>query len=423
MIILTAMDAFDFNAPLVFSVSSLNNYLRELLETDEILQDLWVRGEISNFSQPRSGHLYFTLKDSEAQIRCVMWKNAALRLRFSPSDGMQVEAHGAMSVYPAQGQVQLYLDLMRPAGEGALYQEFLRLKARLDAEGLFDPAHKRPLPRLPRHIGVVSSATGAALQDILQTLTRRLPILRVSVAPSPVQGVEAPPGIIAALRQLNQLPDLDLIILARGGGSIEDLWAFNDENVARAVYNSRVPVISGVGHETDFTIVDFVADLRAPTPTAAAELATPITAQELSLSLQAALETLDARLDGRLNTARQGLALAQAELRRASPRAGVQNALQRLDEVHARLERLGRSQLEIRSLRLANAENRLDALNPLAVLRRGFAIITDQTSGSLISRAAQTHPAQGVYLRVQDGTIPAQVTTMPTGAEKDASNP
>ena len=416
------MDAFDFNAPLVFSVTSLNNYLRELLETDEVLQDLWVRGEISNFSQPRSGHLYFTLKDREAQIRCVMWKNAAMRLRFSPADGMQVEAHGAMSIYPAQGQVQLYVDALRPAGEGALYQEFLRLKARLEAEGLFDPARKRPLPRLPRHIGVVTSATGAALQDILQTLSRRLPILKVSVAPSPVQGAEAPAGIMAALHRLNQLPDLDLIILARGGGSIEDLWAFNDENVARAIYDSRVPIISGVGHETDFTIADFVADLRAPTPTAAAELATPVTAQELSMSLRAASEALDARLEGLLNTARQQLALAQAELRRASPRAVVQNALQRLDEMQSRLDRLILNQLEIRGLRLANSQSRLDALSPQAVLQRGYAIITDQNSGSLISRKAQTRPLQGIFLRVQDGIIPAQVTATPTGAENDASN-
>ena len=411
------MYAFDLNAPLIFSVTALNNYLRELLETDEVLQDLWVRGEISNFSQPRSGHLYFTLKDSEAQIRCVMWKNSALRLRFSPADGMQVEGHGLMSVYPAQGQVQLYLDALRPAGEGALYQEFLRLKARLETEGLFDPDHKRPLPGLPRHIGVVTSATGAALQDILQTLSRRLPILRVSVAPSPVQGAEAPPGIISALRLLNQLSDLDLIILARGGGSIEDLWAFNDENVARAIYNSRVPVITGVGHETDFTIADFVADLRAPTPTGAAELATPITAQELSLSLRAASEQLDARLNALLGGARQSLALAQAELRRGSPRAVVQNALQRLDEIVARLERLGSNQLDARSLRLDASIKRLNALSPQAVLQRGYAIITDQLSGALISRAAQAQPGQGLVLRVQDGVIPARVTTKPTGAE------
>jgi exodeoxyribonuclease VII large subunit len=411
------MDAFDFNAALIFSVTSLNNYLRELLETDEVLQDLWVRGEISNFSQPRSGHLYFTLKDSEAQIRCVMWKNSALRLRFSPADGMQVEGHGAMSIYPAQGQVQLYLDALRPAGEGALYQEFLRLKARLEAEGLFDPEHKRPLPSLPRHIGVVTSPTGAALQDILQTLSRRLPILRVTIAPTPVQGAEAPPGIVAALRHLNQLEDLDLIILARGGGSIEDLWAFNDESVARAIYNSRVPVISGVGHETDFTIADFVADLRAPTPTGAAELATPITAQELSLSLRSASDQLDARLNELLSSARQSLALAQAELRRSSPRAFLQNALQRLDETQARLERLGHNQLEARNLRLASSVSRLNALSPQAVLRRGYAIITDQHSGVLISRASQTQPGQELLLRLQDGLIPAQVTAKPTGAE------
>ncbi|HNW95769.1 MAG TPA: exodeoxyribonuclease VII large subunit [Anaerolineaceae bacterium] len=417
LVILTRMDAFDFNAALIFSVTSLNNYLRELLETDEVLQDLWVRGEISNFSQPRSGHLYFTLKDSEAQIRCVMWKNSALRLRFSPADGMQVEGHGAMSIYPAQGQVQLYLDALRPAGEGALYQEFLRLKARLEAEGLFDPEHKRPLPSLPRHIGVVTSPTGAALQDILQTLSRRLPILRVTIAPTPVQGAEAPPGIVAALRHLNQLEDLDLIILARGGGSIEDLWAFNDESVARAIYNSRVPVISGVGHETDFTIADFVADMRAPTPTGAAELATPITAQELSLSLRAASDQLDARLNELLSSARQSLALAQAELRRSSPRAFLQNALQRLDETQARLERLGHNQLEARNLRLASSVSRLNALSPQAVLRRGYAIITDQHSGVLISRASQTQPGQELLLRLQDGLIPAQVTAKPTGAE------
>ena len=257
------MEGFDFFQPIVFTVTALNAYLRELLETDEVLQDLWVRGEISNFSQPRSGHLYFTLKDSEAAMRCVMWKPSAMRLRFAPADGMLVEAHGALSIYPAQGQVQLYVDALRPAGEGALYQEFLRLRARLEAEGLFDPSHKRPLPRLPKHIGVITSATGAALHDILQTLNRRLPTLRVTVAPTPVQGVDAPAGIIAALKRLNALPDLDLIILARGGGSIEDLWAFNDENVARAIYASRIPIISGVGHETDFTIADFVADPRA----------------------------------------------------------------------------------------------------------------------------------------------------------------
>jgi len=353
------MEGFDFFQPIVFTVTALNAYLRELLETDEVLQDLWVRGEISNFSQPRSGHLYFTLKDPESAMRCVMWKPSAMRLRFTPKDGMLVEAHGAMSIYPAQGQVQLYVDAMRPAGEGALYQEFLRLRAQLEAEGLFDPSHKRPLPRLPKHIGVITSATGAALHDILQTLNRRLPTLHVTVAPTPVQGVEAPAGIIAALQRLNALPDLDLIILARGGGSIEDLWAFNDEGVARAIFASRYPVISGVGHETDFTIADFVADLRAPTPTGAAELAT-----------QSAEAQLAELINRRLEDLKQALQLAQSELRHTSPRLRILNNIQSLDELQGRLERSIQQQLQRKQNYLANASDRLDSLNPQAAQAR-----------------------------------------------------
>ena len=404
------MEGFDFFQPIVFTVTALNAYLRELLETDEVLQDLWVRGEISNFSQPRSGHLYFTLKDSESAMRCVMWKPSAMRLRFTPTDGMLVEAHGAMSIYPAQGQVQLYVDALRPAGEGALYQEFLRLRAQLEAEGLFDPSRKRPLPRLPKHIGVVTSATGAALHDILQTLNRRLPTLRVTVAPTSVQGVEAPAGIIAALKRLNSLPDLDLIILARGGGSIEDLWAFNDEGVARAIFASRYPVISGVGHETDFTIADFVADLRAPTPTGAAELATPITKEELRAALQGAEAQLTELINRQLEDLKQARQLAQSELRRTSPRLRILNNIQRLDELQGRLERAIQQQLQRKQNYLANAGDRLASLNPQAVLKRGYAIITDQATGQIISHTRQAVPWQPVWLQVQDGSIPAQIT-------------
>ena len=404
------MEGFDFFQPIVFTVTALNAYLRELLETDEVLQDLWVRGEISNFSQPRSGHLYFTLKDSESAMRCVMWKLSAMRLRFTPTDGMLVEAHGAMSIYPAQGQVQLYVDALRPAGEGAHYQEFLRLRAQLEAEGLFDPSHKRALPRLPKHIGVVTSATGAALHDILQTLTRRLPTLRVTVAPTPVQGVEAPAGIIAALKRLNSLPDLDLIILARGGGSIEDLWAFNDEGVARAIFASRYPVISGVGHETDFTIADFVADLRAPTPTGAAELATPITKDELRAALQGADAQLTELINRQLENLKQALLLAESELRRNSPLQRILNNIQRLDELQGRLERAIQQQLQRKQNYLANAGDRLASLNPQAVLKRGYAIITDQATGQIISHTRQAVPWQPVWLQVQDGSIPAQIT-------------
>jgi exodeoxyribonuclease VII large subunit len=403
---------FDFPPlqPLVFTVTALSNYLRELLETDEILRDVWVRGEISNFSQPRSGHLYFTLKDSEAQLRCVMWKSQTFGLRFNPKDGQSVEAHGAMSFYPAGGQVQLYVDEMQPVGEGQLYQEFLRLKARLEAEGLFAAELKRPLPQFPRHIGVVTSPSGAALQDILNTLRRRLPLVRVTLAPTPVQGAEAPAGIVAALQSLNSLPDLDLIILARGGGSIEDLWSFNDASVAYAIRASRVPVISGVGHETDFTIADFAADLRAPTPTAAAELATPITSADLAAELLSIQQSLNLSLKNKIASLRQDLLLAENRLQRHSPAQRVRTYLQFLDETRERLERAMSHYLSQHQLKLQNQIARLESVSPMAVLRRGFAIVSDAQTHQLISRCNQISPNQSIQIQLSDGKVAATIS-------------
>jgi len=403
---------FDFPPlqPLVFTVTALSNYLRELLETDEILRDVWVRGEISNFSQPRSGHLYFTLKDSEAQLRCVMWKSQTFGLRFNPKDGQSVEAHGAMSFYPAGGQVQLYIDEMQPVGEGQLYQEFLRLKARLEAEGLFAAELKRPLPQFPRHIGVVTSPSGAALQDILNTLRRRLPLVRVTLAPTPVQGAEAPAGIVAALQSLNSLPDLDLIILARGGGSIEDLWPFNDASVAYAIRASRVPVISGVGHETDFTIADFAADLRAPTPTAAAELATPITSADLAAELLSIQQSLSLSLKNKIASLRQDLLLAENRLQRHSPAQRVRTYLQFLDETLERLERAMSHYLSQHQLKLQNQIARLESVSPMAVLRRGFAIVSDAQTHQLISRRNQISPNQSIQIQLSDGKVAATIS-------------
>ncbi|HNB51361.1 MAG TPA: exodeoxyribonuclease VII large subunit, partial [Anaerolineales bacterium] len=270
------MSLFPPDAPPTWSVTDLTRYMREMMESDHNLRDIWISGEISNVSTPKSGHLYFTLKDANASLKCVMWKPQVMRLRFLPREGDAIEVHGAISVYEQAGQYQLYADVIRQTGEGVLYQEFMRLKARLEMEGLFDESRKRPLPAWPRRIGLITSPTGAALQDMLNTLRRRFPLVEVILAPTAVQGVEAPPGIVRCLRTLNQwTPAPDLIIVARGGGSIEDLWCFNDETVVRAVAASAIPVISGVGHETDFTLTDFAADLRAPTPTAAAELATP----------------------------------------------------------------------------------------------------------------------------------------------------
>ena len=409
------MDTFDFFRPPILTVTALSSYLRELLETDEILRDVWVKGEISNFSQPRSGHLYLTLKDADAQIRCVMWKNAAMRLNFSPRDGQGVEVHGSMSFYPAGGQAQLYIDTMQPVGEGLLYQEFLRLKNKLEAEGLFDQEHKRPLPRLPQHIGIITSASGAALQDVINTLNRRLPLLQVTLSPSQVQGVEAPTSLLKSLKALNQIEDLELILLARGGGSIEDLWAFNDENLARAIYDSRVPVISGVGHETDFTIADFVADLRAPTPTAAAELATPITINDLYLALQNSRTILDDAIYEEIATRNYQLELKNRDLRRLSPSQRVNNAIQTMDVLRGRLDRTIQNHLQQLQLHLQHLESRLETLSPLAVLRRGFTIINDAKSGQLISHANQTFENQVVQVRFADGKIPA--TLHPTKQE------
>jgi exodeoxyribonuclease VII large subunit len=272
----------------VWTVSDLNRYVRQALEADYHLQDVRVRGEISGFKAYPSGHWYFSLKDGAAQVECVMWRSRAERQRSLPRDGDAVEAAGSVTLYEARGKYQLDVSALQPQGAGALYLEFARLKERLQHEGLFDPGRKRPLPERPRRIGLVTSPAGAALRDILNILRRRCPLVEVVLAPTPVQGPDAEPGIVAALRQLAELPAAlrpDVVILARGGGALEDLWAFNAEAVARTIAAAPVPIVSGVGHETDFTIADFVADVRAPTPSAAAELVTAITVDDLRANI------------------------------------------------------------------------------------------------------------------------------------------
>lgn len=403
------MTQLSFFQPASWTVTDLTRYLRQLLEGDVTLQDLWVQGEVSNFSRPASGHLYFTLKDNTASLRCVMWRNAVLRQKFLPRDGDAVEVHGSISIYEAGGQYQLYADLIRPTGEGVLYQEFLRLKARLEGEGLFDTARKRILPRWPRTIGIVTSPTGAALRDMLDTLRRRYPLARVVLAPTPVQGDEAPRGVIAALQALNRLVRPDVILLARGGGSIEDLWAFNDEGVARAIVASAAPVITGIGHETDFTVADFAADLRAPTPTAAAELATPHRDD-----LQADLRTLTGRLDRVTQSAsarrRWTLNALQNRLRLTSPLARVRSGRQRLDDLSRRLDVASSHRSKLQRARLSGLEQRLAALNPLAILERGYAMVT-RRDGELVRRVGQVQAGDPLTVRVSDGEFGARVQT------------
>ncbi len=362
--------------PRVLTVSGMTQYLRALLESDEILRDIWVEGEISTLSKPSSGHIYFTLKDNTATLRCVIWRQNAMRLQAALETGMAVEVHGAVSVYDAGGQYQLYVDAVRMAGEGYLFQEFMRLKALLEAEGLFDAERKREIPARPKKIGIVTSPTGAALQDILNTIQNRFPLVEVVLAPTMVQGEEAPPKIVQAIRQLNQFEDIDVIILARGGGSMEDLWAFNDERVVRVIAESRIPIVTGVGHETDTTLADYVSDFRAPTPTGAAVVVTP-DKNELLADLAGLQLMLNDYINHKIQQYRQNLLAEKSSLNFLSPIIRVRNDQQRLDEVSMRMERIINHKLSLSKSGLVGLGSRLQSLNPKNVLQRGYAIVSD----------------------------------------------
>jgi len=416
--------------PPVLSVADLTRYLRQLFEGDDVLADVWVSGEISNLSRPASGHIYFTLKDAQAALRCVIWKSAALRLRQDLQNGQAIEAHGSIGIYEAGGNYQLYIDTLRPAGEGALYQEFLRLKDQLEAEGLFDLERKRPIPAAPQRIGLVTSPTGAALQDMLNTLRRRYPLAQVILAPCAVQGVEAPPEIVAALQRLAALPQPpDVILAARGGGSLEDLWAFNDETLARTVVQSPVPLICGVGHETDFSIADFCADLRAATPTAAAELvsapretwlaALHLLEQRLAEGVQRQLDQRHLRLDqagvrlGRPSLLAQREQLALAGLAQRLRQALLLNS-ERQALVHKALEadfaRKMKVALAAQRQRMETAALRLQLLDPALVLQRGYALL-QTPAGELVRSVRQAPPATALRARLADGEI--ELTVVP----------
>lgn len=391
------------------TVSEITRYLRELFESDEILREVWVQGEISNLSRPASGHIYFTLKDQGAALKCVIWKQTAWRIPLTLQNGMAIEAHGAIGLYERDGQYQLYADAVRLAGEGALYQEYLRLKSRLEAEGLFDNERKVPLPDIPRAVGVVTSASGAALQDILNTLRRRFPLVEVVLAPCAVQGEEAPPQIVNAIRGLNLELEVDLILVARGGGSLEDLWAFNDERVVRAIANSELPIITGVGHETDFTLADFAADVRAATPTAAAEQSVPDQA-DLREQFISASNLLAAAWQQRSNWEHGILVDAGRRLELQSPAWRVRNGQQRLDELQSQLVRNERHRLEILRGNTLSLHKRLASLSPQAVLQRGYAIVRT-APGGLVKSVHQVQKDDMLNIHVSDGVILAQSLT------------
>ncbi len=391
-----------------FSVREITRYIRDLFETDDILDDIWVRGEVSNLTKAHSGHWYFTVKDSDSQLRCVMFRREARGVRADVRAGADVLVHGRVGVYEARGEYQLYADQIEAlGGAGDLHQRFEELKAKLDAEGLFDPGRKRPLPVFPSRIGVVTSSTAAAWHDIKNVLQRRFPLVEVVLSPTLVQGADAPAQIVQALGRLTRSADVDIIILARGGGSLEDLWCFNDETVARAVAASRIPVISGIGHEIDFTIADFVADLRAPTPTAAAELATP-NRNDLLLDIDRLRSGLAGSLSDSLAEKERDLRRLQSGLHITTPLKTVQQARRRVAEKREQLARTQQLQLQQMRERLRHTAKALQAASPEHILARGYALVRDD-AGAVIREAAQVSKNQRLTVQLARDQIGVRV--------------
>lgn len=447
----------------IYSIKELNKYIRMKLDSDNVLSDVWIRGEISNFTHHGSGHMYFTLKDESSRIKAIMFASHNARLPFVPKEGTKVIARGNVTVYERDGQYQFYATHMQPDGIGSLYLAYEQLKSKLEQEGLFAAARKRPLPRFPRCIGVITSPTGAAVRDIIITLQRRYPQVAVVLYPVLVQGKGAGPSIVKAIENLNAMGEADVLIVGRGGGSLEELWAFNEEAVARAIAASGIPVISAVGHETDFTIADFAADLRAATPTAAAELAVP-SAAELAGQLRIARQRLRQGLLRRSQRGGERLAALQRSLVLAGPRRQLAQHAQRLDMLRASLVRAagarhsraeGRSALLYQSLqrfhplssvsaarrrtdsltrelagamqarfqdkraRYAAELRHLDALSPLKVMSRGYSLVYDETEQHLIKSLKEVELGDRVNIKLNDGQLNCQVWGMKEDGKDD----
>ncbi|OGO04878.1 MAG: exodeoxyribonuclease VII large subunit [Chloroflexi bacterium RBG_13_54_9] len=388
----------------IYTVSQVTSYLRELLESDLLLLDLWVSGEVSNLMQSSAGHLYFTLKDADSQLRCVLFRRD--RDGTVLENGTAVIAHGQVSIYETRGELQFYVDLVQPEGVGLLHLQFQHLKAELEEEGLFDPARKRPLPPFPERIGVVTSPTGAVFHDIANVINRRYPLVELILAPTPVQGNGAPEGIVRALRALNDMEDIDVVIVARGGGSLEELWAFNEEKVARAIYASCAPVISGVGHETDFTIADYVADLRAPTPSAAAELATP-DCWELRSRIDLYKWDLLSSISSQLSSWSDEVGRRQDRLEALSP--DLKASRQRVDELSRGAWKCLEGLIAVRRQCVESLAAQLNSLSPANTLARGYAVVKHTARGEVISRTGQVRVGDNIEVRVTDGAFRGEV--------------
>lgn len=391
----------------VLSITQLNEYIRGRMDSDPLLAQVAVRGEISNYKLYPSGHHYFTLKDEGSALRCVMFKGNAMRLRFRPENGMKIIAMGKVSVYPRDGAYQLYCTAMTMDGVGDLYAAFEQLKKKLAAQGLFDPAHKKPLPKYPGTIGIITSSAGAAVHDMLRILRKRYPLSRVRLLPVRVQGAEAPGEIAAAIGYANHYHLADLLIVGRGGGSIEDLWAFNDEQVAYAIYHSEIPVISAVGHEPDVTISDYVADLRAATPSNAAELAVP-DQDALRQSLDAMANAMASSLNRQVKAARQHLMVLSASPALQSPTGYLEQRNQSVELLKNRLVAAQNQNITRAKQRYIAQISKLEAMSPLKVLTRGYSMVQTER-GEVVRSVSQVSLGERIRVRLSDGTLSATV--------------
>ncbi len=391
-----------------YTVSELTQTIKDLLENDVALQGIWLEGEVSNLTRSSAGHLYFTLKDPRASISCVMWRSDVQRSGYVPQHGDAVLAQGRISVYEARGQYQFYADWLQPAGAGDLHRRFEQLKAALQAEGLFDAARKRPLPPFPRRLGVVTSPQAAAWRDVLNVLHRRYPVVEVILAPTLVQGDLAPPQIVAALAALSRRDDLDLVLLVRGGGSLEELWAFNEAEVVRAVAACRYPVVCGVGHEVDVTLADLAADQRAPTPSAAAELAVP-DRKDLQQQVQLWARRLVRLAEQRIEHAQQEVGHHSRLLQQFSPQARLATNRQQVDDLVRRGAQSLAHGLALRGSKLEGLTARLEALSPLSTLARGYAVVRQADTGAVVRSVDQVRVGDLLQVRVQDGEFGAEV--------------
>lgn len=395
--------------PSAMSVSQLNNYVKDLLDDDRMLSDTEVVGEISNFKHYLSGgHMYFTLKDEKASVAAVMYKNANQYLSFLPSDGMKVKVRGSVSVYPQSGKYQIYVREMLPDGEGALYKQYELLKAKLFSDGLFDEAHKKALPRIPMKVGIITSKFGAALQDMINVSKRRFPIAELHVFPSAVQGISAHEELIRGIKYFNETASVDVIIIGRGGGSIEDLWAFNNEALAREIFNCTIPVVSAVGHETDFTICDLVSDMRAPTPSAAAELVFP-DISEITFLLENSKTDMKNILQSKLENAEAVIDRFSSKKIKARIEGKYKKLAEDIDSTEKNLRKSISAKVSAEEEKLRYVTSVLEARSPLATLNRGYSIITNQNE-SLIKKISDVSVDMPINIRLSDGKVKAKIT-------------